>query len=598
MEQKKKKQTGTGGKAKTEDNGKENKSFDESRIKQQDWLVERFARAKSGLHKERFCFILGSGASVSSGIPSGITLEKKWLRYLLGIEDDRPNPENVPSAVYKKRRKEDTDALAEALKAEGKIEHDPKDLLKDGDNPDSEYYFDLYTLRFEGIKKDGHRYMEEVMEGCKPSLGYYPLAKILAETDNNMVITTNFDSLTEDALFYYTDKKPLVAGHEALAEYIDANIQRPVIAKVHRELFTDPMNSSDSTSELKEQWAKVLTDALKVYTPIVIGYGGGDRSLMEFLKSAELKNSIYWCVYGKDKPSDDILSFLMNKDGFMIKTGGFDSVMYDLGKALFPNEMHPEVVEELLKNMLVERLKSYNEGLNKLNSNDPAQKKIVDEIKANENEREKTGRLSAWDYYRKGNRAYDAHDFAEAVENYSKAIDKNQSIALFYHARGLAYYKRGKHDEAIADFNRAIELDPDNAAAYNNRGNVYNELGKNDEAIADYNRAIELKQDYAAAYNNRGYVYNELGKHDEAIADYNRAIELKPDLADAYNNRGFAYYKLGKHEEAIADYNRAIELQPDYAKAYRNRAEVYRVIGELDKAEADEARADEIDKKS
>ena len=77
MEQKKKKQTGIGGKAKTEDNGKANKIFDESRIKQQDWLVERFARAKSGLHKERFCFILGSGASVSSGIPSGITLEKK-----------------------------------------------------------------------------------------------------------------------------------------------------------------------------------------------------------------------------------------------------------------------------------------------------------------------------------------------------------------------------------------------------------------------------------------------------------------------------------------------------------------------------------------
>ena len=312
-------------------------------------------------------------------------------------------------------------------------------------------------------------------------------------------------------LLYLLHKKPLVAGHEALAEYIDANIQRPVIAKVHRGLFTDPMNSSDSTSELKEQWAKVLTDALKVYTPIVIGYGG-DRSLMEFLKSAELKNSIYWCVYGKEKPSNDILSFLMDKDGFMIETGGFDSVMYDLGKALFPNEMHPEVVEALLNNMLVERLKSYNEGLNKLNSNDPAQKKIVDEIKANENEREKTGLLSAWDYYRKGNRAYYASDFAEAVENYSKAIDKNQSIALFYHARGVAYNKLGKHDEAIAAYNRAIEVNPDYADAYSNRGVAYNELGKHDEAIADCNRAIELKPDYAEAYDSRGNVYDKLGK--------------------------------------------------------------------------------------
>ncbi len=37
--------------------------------------------------------------------------------------------------------------------------------------------------------------------------GLLPLAALLANTRNNLVITTNFDSLVEDALFIYTDKK-------------------------------------------------------------------------------------------------------------------------------------------------------------------------------------------------------------------------------------------------------------------------------------------------------------------------------------------------------------------------------------------------------
>lgn len=30
-------------------------------------------------NSERFCFIIGAGASVSSGIPMGVTLEAEWM---------------------------------------------------------------------------------------------------------------------------------------------------------------------------------------------------------------------------------------------------------------------------------------------------------------------------------------------------------------------------------------------------------------------------------------------------------------------------------------------------------------------------------------
>ena len=60
-----------------------------------------------------------------------------------------------------------------------------------------------------------------LMEHADPSFGYHPLARLLTdEYNNNLVITTNFDSLVEDALFLYTDQKPLTINHELTADYI------------------------------------------------------------------------------------------------------------------------------------------------------------------------------------------------------------------------------------------------------------------------------------------------------------------------------------------------------------------------------------------
>ena len=41
------------------------------------------------------------------------------------------------------------------------------------------------------------------MENAIPSAGYVILSYLLSQTKNNVVITTNFDHLTEDAINYY-----------------------------------------------------------------------------------------------------------------------------------------------------------------------------------------------------------------------------------------------------------------------------------------------------------------------------------------------------------------------------------------------------------
>ena len=566
--------------------------------------IQLVGAIKEGINNsERFCFILGSGASVSSGIPMGGELERKWMAEI---------EENTGLAEIR--------ATAEKLKKDMRLEHDFKKIeeswqkaKKTGRPLPSEYYFDIYKLRFLLNPRNGYHYLEKTMADAKPSFGYHPLALMLTDKGrNNLVITTNFDSLVEDALFMYTSSKPLVINHELLADYAgDPNISRPIIAKVHRGIFFDPLNMPEETDNLKEKWHDVLATVFQSYTPIVIGYGGGDNSLMEFLanENVKMRNGIYWCYmeeYGL--PNEKIQELVQQKKGCFVRTAGFDAIMLAIGNALFPDKIGIHETEKYLKDRMNMQIESYEKEYNKLiereenhsamsankkpnQSEDEFRKeieKIADRSEASENEREKANQMTAWDYWRQGNRYYNLRNYEFAIESYSNAIDMQSDIASFYNNRGFTYDDIGEYKKALSDYNKAIELKPDYKTAYNNRGRTYDKMGEYEKALSDYNRAIELNPDDETAYNNRGYVYVELGEYEKALSDLNIASELKPDFANPYRHRGTLWKKRKNLEKALSFYTKAIELNPKYKEAYLDRAEVYRLMGETEKSKADE----------
>lgn len=557
---------------------------------------------ESNRNGERFCFILGSGASVESGIPSGTTLEMAWMNCIMGAEADGDTP---PKSLP------DLEKTARALETEKRLSHTFDQIKaawekarKEGKPIPSEYYFDIYKLRFYPNKRNGYRYMERLMEPCEPSVGYHTLALMLTENNqNNLVITTNFDSLVEDALFLYTMKKPLVVNHESLAGYIESDIQRPIVAKVHRGLMYEPFNSPDTTDKLQKEWRETLGYALNTYTPIVIGYGGGDHSLMDYLKEEQtvLRHGIYWC-YRKagELPEEDVLKFLEEKDGYLVGIGGFDDLMLRIGKALFPNTTGPGAAGTLLQNQCNKRIQRYSDQWKKLEENPDAQDIVqsinVEEEKAEE-KREQENKLTVWDYRNRGFRAYNEGDYHKAVEEYTRAIELDGNNANDYAWRAAAYEKLGEHQKSIDDYTKAIDLDPKVAAAYNNRGNAYIKLGEYEKAIADCTAAIDLDPKAAAAYNNRGLAYRKLGESEKAIEDYDRAIALEPKYAITYYNRGSAYGSHGESEKAIEDYDRAIALDPKDAITYDNRGFAYDSLGESEKAIKDYTTAITLDPK-
>ena len=547
---------------------------------------------------ERFCFILGSGASVESGIPSGSTLEMQWMDCLMGKMEDRGMPAMDAG---------ETREIAGTLYAEKAIEHNFGEIeaaKKENKPIPSEYYFDIYKLRFHSNPRQGYNYLEKIMEQCDPSLGYHTLAKLLAENSlHNLVITTNFDSLVEDALFLYTDKRPLVVSHESLADYMEANIRRPIIAKVHRGLMYAPLNSPENLQELKPEWQRALSQAFSIYTPIVIGYAGGDHSLMSFLEkeTTSIRGSIYWCYRGKRSraglPGENIQSLVANHNGYFVAIDGFDALMVEIGKTMYSDAIRPGLTKDKLQKKLDERLRNYNAQWDKLNENQEMQKALQEMNAAEQKEekqREKEELLTAQDYFRRGFRASSEGHTQEAVKEYSKAIELDPSFASAYHNRGILYNNLGEQQKALDDYNKAIELDPSYAFAYNGRGNVYRGFGERQKALDDYNKAIELDPSFAYAYNGRGNVYSDLGEQQKALEDYNKAIELDLNYKFAYRNRGLLYSKLGNLEAAVKDYTQAIQLDPKYKNAYLNRADAYSALGQESLAEADRKAAAEL----
>lgn len=504
------------------------KEFDKGKIISAKRLATIMKDKRKG--KKKFCFILGSGASVESGIPTGITLIKQWMKELLEIAsvDDICNNE----ATIKKDKK---------LKFDFR-----KDILPKWENNEplgSEYYFDVYSLRFYPDPTDGYYSYEEKFSKAVPSFGYNALAQILADgLGSNLVITTNFDSLVEDALFIYTDKKPLVINHEALAGYAaDFSIDRPVIAKVHRGLYFDPLNTPEETDELKGKWAEILGSIFKFYTPVVIGYGGGDESLMRCLENPNVKmeNGIFWCYREKSGlPDERILKLITDKNGLLVRTAGFDAVMLALGNALVPKKIEPQNVGDYLKKQCDDRIDGYENHYNELMKESSEKDKSGKSKPESESERE----------FKE-----DTKELDKRVENSEKNKPKDELTARDYYRKGNRAYESKDYDKAIENYDKAIELNPEYEEAYFKRGFAYDELEEYDKAIEDYSKTIKLNPEYAVMYCFRGVDYANLKEHEKAIEDYSKAIELDPKNSTAYFFRAKAYKALGETEKAEAD---------------------------------------------
>ena len=71
--------------------------------------------------------------------------------------------------------------------------------------------------------------------------------------------------------------------------------------------------------------------------------------------------------------------------------------------------------------------------------------------------------------------------------------ENNMPDADFFSKRGVDLFNEGKFAEAIQDFDRAIRIDEENPYFYNLRGHAKYSAGDLKGARADFNRSKKLK---------------------------------------------------------------------------------------------------------
>jgi len=189
-------------------------------------FIDFFKSQRNDKHT-KYCFIMGSGCSVENGIATGWALADKWYREL---------PDHYSG-----------DEIANWKAVESINESDI-----------GFYYSKIFKFRFANSPGAGYEAINFEIEKGKTGIGHIILLQLMIKTGSNVTITTNFDTLVEEALYTFTKVRPIICGHESIARYAHPSVNHPLIIKIHRDRFMEPFNLDEEIAELRPEWTKVL----------------------------------------------------------------------------------------------------------------------------------------------------------------------------------------------------------------------------------------------------------------------------------------------------------------------------------------------------
>jgi NAD-dependent SIR2 family protein deacetylase len=273
-------------------------------------------------HVPNFCLLLGAGCSVSSGIRSGETLVTEW-------------------------RKEVYEQLSSRPSNEAYTDEDAKNYLKENEQSwysPSKEYSSLFERKFD-LPRQRRMFVEKEVTGKSPSIGYAYFINIINKRFFNTIFTTNFDDLVNEAFYLFSNERPIICAHDSAISSVTVTSSRPKIIKLHGDyLFDDIKTTLRETETLEQNMQAKFIEFAKDYGLIVIGYSGGDRSIMDTLNQLQknddyYKNGIYWCLRHNTEVNEDLRKLLRHERVFYVLIDGFDEFMAEVHEELFDEEL-------------------------------------------------------------------------------------------------------------------------------------------------------------------------------------------------------------------------------------------------------------------
>ncbi|MDD4616410.1 MAG: SIR2 family protein [Alphaproteobacteria bacterium] len=267
-------------------------------------------------------FLLGAGASFSSGIPLAAESVKRLAKQ--AYADLKLGGKTLPEQIK-------TSEWTTWLHSQEWFIHGDDHLAEN---------FPLvieHLLKPEAYRKK--TLLDIIALRQQIGLGYHALAELILRGLAGTVLTTNFDVCLPKAL---NDKHPHIRNvaevNRGPNDFIEFNLfARAQIVWLHgkTEQYSD-RNLISETQTLDSTLVRTLAPLLESTPLIVIGYRGAEPSIMESLLGADagvkFRHGIYWCIRAGEKPHPHVeaLAARLGINFQYLEIEGFDEFLGDL----------------------------------------------------------------------------------------------------------------------------------------------------------------------------------------------------------------------------------------------------------------------------
>jgi tetratricopeptide (TPR) repeat protein len=173
-----------------------------------------------------------------------------------------------------------------------------------------------------------------------------------------------------------------------------------------------------------------------------------------------------------------------------------------------------------------------------------------------------------------------------AVEEFRRAVQRDEKNPYFHKGLGQAYLAIGRYDQAASAFRKALEINPYYVDVRNDLGTALMLSGKRDQGKNEFMAAFNDPTNPTPEVSSRnlGNAYLEEKRYSEAINWFRTSLNRNHTYPDSYLGLSDALVALGKMEEAVAALETAVKQTPEHAPILVALGEGYYRVGRLAEA--------------
>lgn len=298
-----------------------------------------------GVSQGKYMLLLGAGASASSGVPTASQCIWEWKKEIFLSA----NP-NLPANLF-------SDTSLPGVQAKIQSWLDQQGCFPPLGH-ETEYVH--YIQECYPKSEDRSAYFNRRISGIIPEVGYQLLAMLHNHGVFQWIWTSNFDGLVRQSRNPEQAVPIKEIGLDSAGRIADLREgdRCGYLIALHGDYRYDSLkNTSVETQTLDDELCSALIARVRQQPLIVLGYGGGDQSIMQALETAVsdgcASGGIYWCARPADSLSPRVRNLIQSAkekgiEADLVEIDCFDDFMLRIARYVFRTGQDAIAVEKLI----------------------------------------------------------------------------------------------------------------------------------------------------------------------------------------------------------------------------------------------------------